>query len=345
MAGGERGAARGTGGAARAPGPAWAGMRAIAPMLATPGRLPPDDEDALYGYEVKWDGVRAVGYLSRDEFKLVSRNDRDITVAYPELEPPRRLAEGGLVVDGEIIAFDDAGRPSFGALQPRMHLRDPARIARRRERTPVVYVLFDVLRYDGERITGREYRQRREVLDSLDLSSPATWRRPAYRVGDGARMYESTRESGLEGVMAKRLASPYRPGRRSADWLKIKHVRTQEVVVGGWTPGEGRRRGTFGSLLLGIPDGGSGLAFVGLVGSGFTDRTLADLDRRLAALSERRSPFGGPIPGPIAREARWVRPELVGEVVYSERTRDGMLRSPVWRGLRPDKSPEDVSVE
>ncbi|MGH3416885.1 MAG: hypothetical protein ACRDSS_10490, partial [Actinocrinis sp.] len=131
----------------------------------------------------------------------------------------------------------------------------------------------------------------------------------------------------------------------SADWLKIKHVRTQEVVVGGWTPGEGRRRGTFGSLLLGVPDEGSALAFVGLVGTGFTERTLADLDRRLAALAEDRSPFDGPVPGAIEREARWVRPTLVGEVVYSERTRDGMLRTPVWRGLRPDKKPEDVRAE
>lgn len=344
MAGAEHSSAHASG--APAPqGPSWAGMRAVAPMLATLGRLPPDDEDGLYGYEVKWDGVRAVGYLSRDEFRLVSRNGRDITVAYPELLAPGRVAGHGLVVDGEIVAFDQAGRPSFGALQPRMHLREPGRIARQRERNPVAYVLFDVLRYDGQRITGHEYRERRAVLDSLDLSSVPAWRRPAYRAGEGALLYETTRESGLEGVMAKRLDSGYQPGRRSADWLKIKHVRTQEVVVGGWTPGEGRRRGTFGSLLLGVPDEGSALAFVGLVGTGFTERTLADLDRRLAALAEDRSPFDGPVPGAIEREARWVRPTLVGEVVYSERTRDGMLRTPVWRGLRPDKKPEDVRAE
>jgi bifunctional non-homologous end joining protein LigD len=326
----------------------WAGLRAVAPMLATPGQLPSAAQDELFGYEVKWDGVRAVGYLGKDRFQLISRNDRDITGAYPELTP-ERVRRRGFVVDGEIVAFDANGRPSFAALQQRMHVRDEARIARLSERTPVVYIVFDVLRVGARSLIDEAYRERREVLGSLDLAAVPSWRVPDYQAGGGAGLYAATREEGLEGVIAKRLESAYQPGRRSADWIKVKHVRTQEVVVGGWTPGEGRRRGAIGSLLLGIPVAGDGkagaLEFVGLVGTGFSEQTLADLGKRLDALTTERSPFAGRVPAAIEREARWVRPKLVGEVVYAERTRDGMLRTPSWRGLRPDKAPGDVKVE
>ncbi len=337
----------------------WAGMKAIAPMLAVLGRLPSEEEDARFGYEIKWDGVRAIGYLNDDQFRLVSRNDRDITAAYPELVPPKRFAAPGLIVDGEIVAFDEQGKPSFAALQPRMHLRDPDRIARRSERTPVAYIVFDVLRHDDQRVTGQTYRERRELLASLDLSPAPTWQAPEYRVGDGAQLYEATRSAGLEGLIAKRLDSTYQPGRRSGDWVKVKHVLTQEVVIGGWTPGEGRREGTIGSLLLGIPDSATGakgrrkrsqrerlsLRYVGLVGTGFSDKTLKDLDKRLTSLAADDSPFAGRVPSSIEREARWVRPRLVGEVVYAERTRDGLLRTPSWRGLRTDKAPDEVRPE
>ncbi len=326
----------------------WAGLRAIAPMLATPGQLPSAAQDELFGYEVKWDGVRAVGYLGKDRFQLISRNDRDITGAYPELTPERSRRRG-FVVDGEIVAFDANGRPSFAALQQRMHVRDEARIARLSERTPVVYIVFDVLRVGARSLIDEAYRERREALGSLDLAAVPSWRVPDYQSGGGAGLYAATREQGLEGVIAKRLESTYQPGRRSADWIKVKHVRTQEVVVGGWTPGEGRRHGAIGSLLLGIPVAGDGkaggLEFVGLVGTGFSEQTLADLGKRLDALATERSPFAGRVPAAIEREARWVRPKLVGEVVYAERTRDGMLRTPSWRGLRPDKAPGDVKVE
>ncbi|HEU5429711.1 MAG TPA: non-homologous end-joining DNA ligase [Actinocrinis sp.] len=326
----------------------WAGLRAIAPMLATPGPLPSAAQDELFGYEVKWDGVRAVGYLGKDRFQLVSRNDRDITAAYPELAPEHGRRRG-LVVDGEIVAFDANGRPSFATLQQRMHVRDEARIARLSERTPVVYIVFDVLHVGARSLIDEAYHARREVLGSLDLAAEPSWRVPEYQAGDGGGLYAATREEGLEGVIAKRLESTYQPGRRSADWIKVKHVRTQEVVVGGWTPGEGRRRGAIGSLLLGIPVAGDGkcgaLEFVGLVGTGFSEQTLADLGKRLDALATERSPFPGRVPAAIEREAHWVRPTLVGEVVYAERTRDGMLRTPSWRGLRPDKAPDDVKVE
>lgn len=313
-------------------------------MLATLGQLPPDDLDDQYGYEVKWDGVRAVAYLGRGGCHLVSRNDRDITDAYPELAAPEHLTGGRLVLDGEIVAFDAQGKPSFAALQPRMHLRDRARIERRRESNPVVYVVFDVMHRDGRNLTGLTYRERRDILDGLKTDSAPAWRRSDYRIGDGAALYRATRESGLEGVIAKRLDSTYQPGRRSPDWIKVKHVRTQEVVIGGWTRGEGRRSGSIGALLLGIP-GEKGLDFVGHVGTGFTDETLEDLGKRLGRLATDDSPFAGRLPASAERAARWVRPSLVGEVVYAERTRDGRLRTPSWRGLRPDKAPRDVVIE
>jgi bifunctional non-homologous end joining protein LigD len=313
-------------------------------MLATLGQLPPHNLDHRYGYEVKWDGVRAVAYLTEGQCQLVSRNDHDITAAYPELDPPDHLTKEKLVLDGEIVAFDEQGRPSFAALQPRMHLRDPARIARRRASNPVVYIVFDVMHRDGRDLTTLSYRDRRNILEELSVASAPAWRTSDYRVGDGMALYRATRESGLEGVIAKRLDSPYLPGRRSPDWIKVKHVRTQEVVIGGWTEGEGRRRGGIGALLLGIP-GEQGLDFVGHVGTGFTEDSLVDLGKRLVKLKTDSSPFTVRLPTATARAAHWVRPKLVGEVVYAERTRDGLLRTPSWRGLRPDKAPRDVRPE
>jgi bifunctional non-homologous end joining protein LigD len=334
-------------------------MPAVAPMMASAGTLPPGDADALFGYEVKWDGVRAVGYVGADRFCLVSRNGRDITAQYPELAPPAHLAHGGgLVVDGEIVAFDEQGRPSFAALQPRMHVRDALRISRYSERGTLVYIVFDVLRHEGRDVTMYGYRERRALLDSLGVEAAPGWRAPACRVGGGAQLYAATRDAGLEGVIAKRLDSVYRPGHRSRDWIKIKHLLTQEVVVGGWTSGEGRRRGGVGALVLGVPGAVAGpgggrrvggrraaLRYVGRVGTGFTDRFLADLGGLLARLASDRSPFAGRVPPEIERSAHWVRPVLVGEVAYAERTRDGLLRAPAWRGLRPDKAAGDVRPE
>lgn len=329
----------------------------IEPMLASLGALPPERLDREYGYEVKWDGVRAVAYLDPGgavPFRLVSRNDHDITVAYPELSPPESLLGRAVVLDGEIVAFDDQGRPSFAALQSRMHLRDPEAIRRLRARTPVLYIVFDVMHLDGGDLTALGYRERREILRSLAVEAAPAWQCPDYQVGGGADLDRATRDQGLEGLMAKRLDSRYLPGRRSVSWTKVKHVYTQEVVIGGRTPGEGRRAASFGALLLGIPRGaaddagsadGGGLRFVGHVGTGFSDAVLSDLTRRLDALASDRSPFTGRMPAAVSRPARWVRPELVAEVSYTQRTRDGVLRTPAWRGLRPDKRPDQVREE
>jgi bifunctional non-homologous end joining protein LigD len=316
----------------------------IRPMLATLGELPPPGEDDEYGYEMKWDGLRAVIYIADGRVRVVTRNDRDVTVAYPELRDlAAALGDVPAVLDGEIVACDPAGRISFMALQPRMHVRNPVEIRRLREQTPVTYQVFDLLFLDGHLTTGLPYVQRRELLESLGLHGPH-WDTPPYTKGGGGRALAASKEQRLEGIVAKRLDSVYEPGRRSSAWIKVKHTRTQEVVIGGWTPGKGRREGTIGALLLGIP-GPAGLEYVGQVGTGFTRETLDALYRTLRPLERKTPPFAQPLPTRDAKDANWVTPKLVGEVEFGEWTRDGRLRQPSWRGLRPDKSPDEVVRE
>jgi bifunctional non-homologous end joining protein LigD len=313
-------------------------------MMAVPGVLPAPDEDAQWGYELKWDGVRAVAYLDGGPLRLMSRNDRDVARSYPELAGlPAAVAPTRCVLDGEIVAFDHEGRTSFGRLQERMHVQDPAAARRLAERVPVVYLVFDVLHVDSESTVSLPYRDRRRRLDDLAVDGPA-WQVPPFFAGGGQDVLQASREQRMEGVLAKRLASVYRPGQRSPDWRKIKHVRTQEVVIAGWRPGGGRRAGMIGSLILGV-NHDDGLHFVGGVGTGFTQRMLADLARTLAPLARERPPFVHPLTTAEARDARWVSPTLVGEVAFAEWTHDGHLRHPSWRGLRPDKSAGDVRVE
>jgi bifunctional non-homologous end joining protein LigD len=316
----------------------------IRPMMAVlRAELPADD--AAWGYEFKWDGVRAIAYLAGSRVRLLSRNDRDITATYPELTHPLRAAGLEAIVDGEIVAFAD-GRPSFAALQRRMHvLRPQPRLV---AAVPVMFMVFDVLRLAGRPTLGLPYARRRELLTELELAGAAGGQVaiPPYYAGGGSDVLDASEGGGLEGVLAKRLDSPYLPGRRSPLWLKVKNLRTQEVVIGGWTPGKGRRAQVIGSLLLGLP-GPRGLEYCGQVGTGFTEQMLADLMRRLHPLEQPESPFAPTAPAPreYARTARWVRPALVGEVRFSEWTGDGRLRHPAWRGLRPDKEPADVRPE
>ncbi|HET7529660.1 MAG TPA: non-homologous end-joining DNA ligase [Mycobacteriales bacterium] len=315
----------------------------VKPMLAVLRDELPGDDDA-YGYEFKWDGVRAVVYVKGGRPRVLSRNDRDVSTSYPEL---RAMAEGlgsrQVVLDGEIVAFDAEGRPSFGALQSRMHVTDASSVRRLAGQTPVTYLVFDVLHLDGRSLLDLPYVDRREILESLELSGPS-WQTPPWFRGGGAAVLEASKQQGLEGVIAKRLDSRYYAGRRSDCWLKVKNLRTQEVVIGGWKPGAGRRAGAIGSLLLGVP-GDDGLLYAGHVGTGFTDKMLRDLEADLAPLARDASPFAHAVPREHARDARWVSPELVGEVAFSEWTRDGRLRHPAWRGLRPDKSPDEVVKE
>ena len=313
----------------------------LRPMLATPGELPGDREDARWGYEFKWDGVRALGFLRSGQLMLRSRNDRDITGSYPEVQGlAGQLGGGEHVVDGELVALDSHGRPSFAALQNRIHVSAERAVRTLVETAPVTYFVFDVLVLDGRRLLDVHYAERRALLADLGLSGPS-WQSPPHYEGGGREILAASVSTGLEGVLAKRLDSTYRPGQRSPHWRKVKNLRMQEIVVGGWKPGQGRRDGLLGALLMGIPEGPA-LRYVGNVGTGFSDEALRRLGGLLAAVGSASSPFHD-VPRQQARDARWVRPELVGEVAFGEWTTDGRLRHPTWRGLRPDLSAAEVS--
>ena len=269
-----------------------------------------------------------------------SRLGNDITVAYPELQGVgEQLGATEALLDGEIVALRD-GRPSFSALQNRMHVSKSDAARRAARQYPVTLLLFDLLHLDGTSTLQLPFRQRRELLRELELKGP-NWLTPPSFDADGAAVLAASREQGLEGVVAKRLDSPYQPGTRSPVWRKITDLMAQEVVIGGWRMGEGKRAGVIGALLLGIPQDG-GLAFAGSVGTGFNDAELAVLTPRLKALARRSSPFVTEMPRERAKGAKWVEPELVAEVVFRQWTPDGRMRFPAWRGLRPDKSPGEV---
>jgi bifunctional non-homologous end joining protein LigD len=313
----------------------------LPPMLAAAGELPPDT-DGRWGFEFKWDGVRALAHVRDGELTLRARSGNDVTATYPELgRLPAALAGHDAVLDGEVVAFDAAGRPDFGTLQGRIHRTGPE-VARLSATAPVSYLVFDLLAWDGESLLALPYTARRERLDALGLSGERWVTTPWFRSG-GAGVQAASRENGLEGVVAKRLDAPYRPGGRGPDWRKVKNIRTQAVVVGGWRPGAGRRAGGIGSLLLGVHDDRGDLVFAGHVGTGFTAKALTGLGR--AVTPRATSPFVGALPREVTRDAQWVEPTLVGEVVFTEWTREGRLRHPSWRGLRADLSPTDVVVE
>jgi bifunctional non-homologous end joining protein LigD len=254
----------------------------VLPMLARSGPLPPDDE--RWAHEVKWDGVRAIAYSQPGELHLESRNLNDITASYPELgRLNRALSSHGAVLDGEIVAFDSRGRPSFGALQPRMHVGSATQAKRLAKETPVTYMIFDLLWLDGHSLMGLPYTERRARLAGLQLNGER-WQTPEHVIGHGAELLAAAAQQGLEGIVAKRPDSTYRPGARSRDWVKVKSLGRQEFVIGGWMPGKGKRRESIGALLLGVygPDGR--LHYAGRVGTGFSESELRRLGRLLTPL-------------------------------------------------------------
>jgi bifunctional non-homologous end joining protein LigD len=309
--------------------------RLIRPMLASLRQGLPGDDDR-YGWEFKWDGVRAIAYVSGGEVRLLSRNDKEMAPSYPELAVLAERVGVPVILDGEIVALR-GGRPDFAALQTRMHVRRPPDWLVRG--TPVELYVFDLLYQGEESLLPRPYTERRERLAGLGLTEYPVRTPPWYR-GDAQHVLAASIGHGLEGVVGKPLASAYHPGQRR-DWIKVKNVRRAEVIICGWKPGEGRRADTIGSLLLGVYDDDR-LRYVGHVGTGFSQRALADLMRQLAPLRRDTSPFDSPVPAQYARAARWVEPRLVGEVVFSEWTPDLVLRHPSWRGLRPGKDPAQV---
>lgn len=312
-------------------------------MLATPGTLPPPAADHRWAYETKQDGQRAVVYLPGDgTVVLRARSGQDITAAYPELHP-LATALGGrpAVLDGEVLALDEHGRASFQLLQSRMGLAHaPGRAARRAAVVPVHLVLFDVMHLDGRSLIRLPYTARRETLLSLGLEGPA-WSTPAAIVGHGAEALRATVEHGLEGLVCKRLDSVYEPGVRSRAWIKIRNMRSEDVLIGGWLPGRGRLTGLPGAVLVGQRAAGR-LRYVGGVGTGWSEAERTELAALLRELATDVCPFD---PVPAAPGARWVVPRLVGEVRYSTRTRNGMLRQPSWLRLRPDLAPEDAAAD
>ncbi|WP_190201907.1 non-homologous end-joining DNA ligase [Streptomyces djakartensis] len=315
----------------------------IPPMLATSGSLPPPSQDARWAYETKQDGQRVVAYLPGDGSVLLrARSGEDITGAYPELRPlGTALGAAPAVLDGEILALDAQGRASFQLLQSRMGLAHaPARAARRAAEVPVHLVLFDVMHLRGRSLIRLPYARRRSVLEDLGLTGPS-WSTPAAITGHGAEALAATREHGAEGLVCKRLDSVYEPGVRSRAWIKIRNMRTEDVLVGGWQPGKGRLTGLPGAVLVGQRAAGR-LRYVGSVGTGWSEAERAELAELLRAAATDVCPFD---PAPRAPGAHWVVPRLVGEVRYSTRTRDGRLRQPSWLRLRPDLAPGEAAAD
>ncbi len=319
------------------PGLGWPAV--IEPMLAVPGEIP---TSAGWAYEFKWDGVRTVAYTDgRGGIRLMSRNDLDVTASYPELGVVADLiGRRRVVLDGEIVTFDRHGVSSFSSLQRRMHVvkPSPTLVAA----TPVVYGVFDVLFLD-EPLIARPWHERRAVLDGLGIDQQPVLVAP-YFDSDPDAVMATARERGLEGVVSKRVDGTYHPGRRSPVWRKTPFIQTTEVVVVGWKPGGGRRAGTIGSLTLGAYDEQDQLTYCGGVGTGFTDDMLAELLALLGPLETDRSPLAHQIPAADRRAVRWVRPKVVGEVVFRSVTPDGRLRHPAWRGLRPDRRPREARL-
>ncbi|MBL7261003.1 non-homologous end-joining DNA ligase [Paractinoplanes lichenicola] len=306
----------------------------LSPMLATSGALPAGPG---WSYEFKWDGVRVLALFTEGPPALFARSGAVVTAAYPEIAD-LRLPDGTLL-DGEMVVLNEAGRPSFTALAERMHVRERHRAARLAVTLPVTYMIFDLLFYAGEDLTGLPYRVRRRRLEELGLAGPRWMVPPSF--GDGPATADAARENSLEGVVAKREDSVYLPGLRSPDWVKVKFDRTGDYVIGGWRAGVRK----LGGLLVGVPTP-DGLAFRGRVGGGIGAAAERELLAALGPLVQPRSPFvAGAVPREDSRGAHWVRPELVVEVRYGNRTPDGRLRFPRFLRLRYDKTPKECVEE
>ncbi len=305
----------------------------IRPMLATPAPLPAEDDEASWGFEVKWDGVRCVAYAPGDgTLRLVTRAGNDATATYPELRGlGERLPGRPVVLDGEVVVVDERGRPDFGLLQRRMGVANPRRAAHLAMEYPVHLMLFDVMYLDGALLTELPYRERRALLYGLGVGGP-NWSVPAHVEGHGLQAWDATLRGGFEGVLAKRLTSRYLPGVRSPDWRKTKHVITLDVVIGGWAEGRGHLAGLPGAVLAGLRDP-SGLRYVGSVGSGLSEHERQDLARYLSVIPRADSPFAGPVD---VSGAHWVEPRLVAEIAFTGWTAADRLRHPTWHRLRPD---------
>jgi bifunctional non-homologous end joining protein LigD len=305
-------------------------------MLASAGQLP---VGAGWVYELKWDGVRAIAELRDGRTRLYARSGAEITSAYPELAGLAAAVGRDAVLDGEVTVLDDRGRPSFSALAERMHVREDARAVRLSHTSPVTYLVFDLLALDGDDLCDRPYDARRAALHALGVAGDHWLVPPAF--DDGPATLAAAAEYDLEGVVAKRRNGRYRSGQRSPDWIKVKLDCTGDFVVGGYRPGARE----LGALLVGVPGSDGRLAFRGRVGGGISAAAERELLDVLKPLRAETSPFAAALPRPDARGAIWLRPEVVVEVKYGQRTADGRLRFPRFLRLRSDKSPAEVIDE
>jgi bifunctional non-homologous end joining protein LigD len=316
-------------------GPAEALPRTLAPMLAETGTTPRTDPG--WRYEPKLDGYRVLAFLGAGQVRLQSRRGLDLTACFPEIAAELAAQPAGqMVLDGEIVALDATGRPSFNALQNRAQLKGAAEIAAAQRDAPVVLVCFDLLHFAGLNLRAAPYGDRRRYLAQCLL--PAPHLQLVHCAANAEQLYAAALASGYEGIVAKRLDSAYQPGRRSRAWLKLKATRSAELLIGGYTRGKGARE-PLGALLLGYHDG-KALRYAGHVGSGLDEATIATLLQRTARLKRSASPFA--VKPPLHRPTTWLAPRLIAEVAYGERTPDGLLRAPVFVRLRDDLDPASI---
>lgn len=303
-------------------------------MLATKGDHVPDGDG--WSHEVKWDGVRILADIATGSTRLTSRNDNVVTIAWPDVASgPTGTTD--LLVDGEIIALNARGLPDFRTLQERMHVRNARTVARLADTVPAVYMVFDLLRLEGRDLTAEPLTTRRGLLTDLDLSGSAWQVPPTY--DDGAMLFDATLAQGLEGIVSKRLASPYTPDRRSPHWLKFAHRHRASYVVGGWRAQEGTSD-RLAALLVGevTPDG---LLYRGRVGSGIAGRVGSMLGDLLAPLASDGSPFADEVPRIDATGTHWVEPRVVVDI-DTHGVGYTRLRQPSYQGVRSDLTPENL---
>ena len=312
------------------------------PMLATKGtHVPPGPE---WVHEVKWDGVRVLTEVRSaadgGRLRMWSRNGNDVTIAWPEISTSP-LGDRDLLVDGEVIALNENGLPDFRVLQDRMHVRN-AQTARRLSGTvPATYMVFDLLRLDGEDLTGLPLEERRARLEGLvEEGLGGTWQVPAV-YDDGAMLFEATKQQGLEGIVSKRRRSTYTLDSRTAHWVKFAHRLSASFVVGGWRPQEGSSAGHLAAVLVGEPTA-DGLMYRGRVGSGIGGKASRILTDLLADLGRDDSPFDDEVPRVDALGTRWVDPVVVIDVDSHQTARNQRLRQPSYRGVRTDLTPGDL---
>ncbi|MDQ2942589.1 MAG: non-homologous end-joining DNA ligase [Candidatus Dormibacteraeota bacterium] len=312
----------------------------IESMMAKLGSAIPTP-DTAWGFEFKWDGIRAAAYVDGGRVRLLSRTGEDITTRYPEMHAMgRALGSSEVILDGEIVALDEKGRPSFEEIQQRMGLTSESEIRRKMKLVPVTYMLFDLLWLDGHSVMDQPYTERRRRLEALKLAGDS-WQTPPYEKGGGKTMLEASAKAGLEGIVAKKLASKYEPGRRSGAWVKVKNRNRQELVIGGWLDGEGKRRGHPGALLVGYYDKGK-FVYAGKVGTGFSDANLEKLQALMEPLEQPNSSF---VVGSPPKKANFIKPKLVAEFEFVEWTKSGQLRAPAFKGLRAEKPAREVVRE